>query len=337
MTASRNFLCRSLVLLACLGGLAHASVPQGIDAEREEARIKREFRFTTLADPYLTAIVARITAAAHEPLIPVHIRTVRTSRPLVHCLGNGAMFVSTGLLARLENDSQVAALLAPEIVEALAPAGRNLEKKKGVTDDTIGAAWLRRAGFDVAQGPVAIQRLRDLLDAEKQFSYGPLAVDNHLKRRLGQLRYALEKLPPEKNPGARVPDDPSSLRKIAHQFSLELAAEFIDQHEKESFPPLIERIEREFGANTRSLCLRANYLHTLGASPSAAVIDAFRQCVSAPDAPVMYHRELALLYRTAGDAPAAILEFNEYLKRAPTAVDAPIIKSYIEELRANKQ
>ena len=48
-------------------------------------------------------------------------------------------------------------------------------------------------------------------------------------------------------------------------------------------------------------------------------------------------RELALLYRDAGNAPAAIRAFEDYLKRAPSAADAPIIKLYIEELRAQPQ
>ena len=70
---------------------------------------------------------------------------------------------------------------------------------------------------------------------------------------------------------------------------------------------------------------------------AATVIEAFEKCVAQPDAPVVNLRELAFLQRDAGNAAAAIKSFEKYLERAPRAVDAPIIKIYIEELRAKPE
>jgi len=53
------------------------------------------------------------------------MRALRAPDPFIFCLDNGAAYVSTGLLARLQNDSQLAMLLAPE----LNPDAKKAKKK----------------------------------------------------------------------------------------------------------------------------------------------------------------------------------------------------------------
>ena len=134
------------------------------------------------------------------------MRAVRDPDPFIFCLDNGAAYVSTGLLARLQNDSQLAMLLAPELSSVLAPdnsvqqeydakvrrqAGPKLlaviataglaafpmmssENKAYdahleaviLANDKVGLDWARRAGFDPAQASAAAQRLAAVLEKE---------------------------------------------------------------------------------------------------------------------------------------------------------------------------
>jgi hypothetical protein len=112
----------SLAVLACMASAAHAASYVGIDADREEARIDKEFEHAEFADAYLARIAERIMAAAPtRPAQTVRMRALRAPDPFIFCLENGAAYVSTGLLARLQNDSQLAMLLAPELSSVLAP------------------------------------------------------------------------------------------------------------------------------------------------------------------------------------------------------------------------
>jgi Zn-dependent protease with chaperone function len=125
MSSRKSLLSARWLALAFVAGLAHAAVPQGIDAEREEARLTREYPRLFVADAYLTSILGRIVTAAPDSMVSgVRIRALRDNAPYVFCLGNGAIYVSTGLLARLENDSQVAGIIAPEVASAFAPNGK---------------------------------------------------------------------------------------------------------------------------------------------------------------------------------------------------------------------
>jgi hypothetical protein len=285
------------------------------------------------------------------------------------------VFVSTGLLARIENDSQMAALIAPEVTGAFAPNralqaqfdeknGKHLGAKllaviatagiatfpivnaenKALTaqadalvvdNDVTAATWLRRAGFDPSQGPAATRRLHDQLAAEQQFGVSRLSSESSLTARNEQFSRALLALPAEATPASRVPDDPEKLRKISKQLSMELAYDHLNFNRHVAFDALLARIEKEYGADVRTACLRAEHLRMLPTSSTvpASVIDAYEKCARSPEANAVYLRELAFLYRDSGNGAAAISNFESYLKRAPSAVDAPIIKSYIEELR----
>jgi hypothetical protein len=114
-----------------------------------------------------------------------------------------------------------------------------------------------------------------------------------------------------------------------------IAYGYIDASYHDSLPPLLDRIESEHGVDGRTACLRAQYLRekAIGTNVQATVIAAFENCVAQPDAPVVNFRELAFLQRDSGNPAAALASFENYLKRAPQAVDAPIVKLYIEELR----
>jgi regulator of sirC expression with transglutaminase-like and TPR domain len=61
---------------------------------------------------------------------------------------------------------------------------------------------------------------------------------------------------------------------------------------------------------------------------------AYERAVTFPDAPASAYRQAGLLHRLRGESAAASLAFQSYLERAPTAVDAPLVRIYLEELRS---
>jgi hypothetical protein len=365
--------------LAALAGVAiavHSAPVTGIDADRQEAAYEKEYPRATAADAYLDSIVERLVAAAQKPgATPIRIRAVRSEMPFVFALGNGAAYVSTGLIARLENDSQLASLIAPEIAGVIAPntalegsldqknrklLGAKLlavvatgglavlpmassEAKQAdahytaviLDNDKTALGWARQAGFDIAQAPLATQRLKELLAAEGLSGANRLSNAVGLDSRGAQLTNALQALA---DPAAKTPaaDAAEPLRSLSRKFSIDLVRLDFDRARREGILPLLDRIDREHGVSADTACLRARYHRELGTSSEITqqVIDAYQACVNAPGAPVENHKELGYLYRDKGDAAAAARAFEKYLSLAPNAVDAPIIRSFIEELRA---
>jgi len=358
---------------------APAALATGMEADREETSFNKSFKPAPVADEYLKSIVERVTSAAQRPAaMPIRIRAVRADWPFVFALSNGATYVSTGLIARLENDSQLASLIAPEIASVLAPnieIQANFDEKQrrqlgpkllaviataGIAafpitssenkahsalqdaiildNDKTGLGWARAAGFDVSQAPLAAQRLRELLAAEKISGANRLANDAALESRAAQLTRALQELPVDLNTKAPAPDPAEPLHSLAKRLSIDLVHFDFEHSHREGIVPLLDRIDQQFGVSADSACLRARYLRELPASSQVTqqTIDAYLACVAAPGAPPEHLKELGFLYRDKGDAAAAVRSFEKYLAAAPSAVDAPIIKMYIEELRATQ-
>src|SRR5262249_2936558 len=61
-------------------------------------------------------------------------------------------------------------------------------------------------------------------------------------------------------------------------------------------------------------------------------LSAYEQATTFKDVPVSAYREAGLLYRAGGDIPAAVRAFQTYLEHAPEAPDAPLVKTYLNEL-----
>jgi len=365
-----------LVALAGVAGTAPAAPVGGVEADREEASYEKEYSRATAADAYLNSIVERLVAAAQKPgATQIRIRAVRSEMPFVFALGNGATYVSTGLIARLSNDSQLAALIAPEIAGIIAPntelenslaeknrrtAGAKLlaivatagiaafpmassEAKQAdahstaviLDNDKTALGWARQAGFDITQAPLATRRLKEVLAAESLSGGNRLSNAAGLDNRGTQLANALQLLA---DPAAKAPaaDPAEPLRTLSRKFSVDLVRLDFEHSRREGILPVLDRIDREHGASAETACLRARYFRELGTSSEVTqqVIDAYQACVNAPGAPVENYKELGYLYRDKGDAAAAARAFEKYLSLAPSAVDAPIIRSFIEELHA---
>jgi hypothetical protein len=109
-----------LALLAALAMQPAVSAGQQavIDAARLQAAYDtstRRVRDTEL-EAHLAQIVTRLTQANPQmATLPVRVHVLAERLPYAFCLDNGTAYVSTGLIARLGSDAQLAALLAVEV------------------------------------------------------------------------------------------------------------------------------------------------------------------------------------------------------------------------------
>lgn len=97
------------LVLALLGpAAAHAASPEGF-APRLESAVVARMRVVPEADAPLQE-----AASCASRITTVRVRLVRESRPLLVGLPGGLVLVSTGLLAAVESDAELAAAIAHE-------------------------------------------------------------------------------------------------------------------------------------------------------------------------------------------------------------------------------
>ncbi|RYY16552.1 MAG: hypothetical protein EOO36_10995, partial [Cytophagaceae bacterium] len=93
--------------------IAQAAATEAYNAVRYAALLD------AVLDPYVQRVFGQITAA-NPQLPPVQLVLSRSPEPNAHAMGNGAVTLNVGLLARLENESQLAFILCHELAHVQA-------------------------------------------------------------------------------------------------------------------------------------------------------------------------------------------------------------------------
>ena len=377
--ASSMLLALALALALALGGPAIASSPP-VDPSLSDARLEagyaasKELIHYPALDAYLATVVQRLQhgdAQAAAPALRLH--ALESTLPYAFVLGNGAAYVSTGLLARLDDETQLAALIAlpfaatvrndaqtldaatrarrlnnlvpnllliavtaglgaPSIVKADEKARAEREAQTQLASDQVALRWLAAAGYDPAGVPAALRQLRERLEQEQLCGPGEFSDPVRLATRADALERALADAGAPA-PAAGAPVDPRhAFRAFAAFYALRLAAADLDTHPA-GVAPVLDRLEAA-GSPTGWTCyVRAELLRRSSAARESvpAAIAAYERAVAHADAPPAAWRELAFLYRRLGDGPRARAAFGTYLDKAPTAADAPIIRTYLED------
>jgi predicted Zn-dependent protease len=331
--------------------------------EREETRLRRSpFAFRDPAfSQYVQDIACRL-AGEHCPDIRVHL--VHTPFFNASVAPNGMMQVWTGLLLRCENEAQLAGVLGHEIghymqrhslerlrdikarsafaqflgmfglVGALGSMGviasalafsRDQERDA----DSIGVTLMRDAGYDAAEASRVWSNLlleikaRPGADAAKtnpMFATHPSAEERTVT--LAQLAAA--------RPGGATHED--VYREKTKPFRGAWLREEIKrgQHE-ESLALLTRMIKLAPEAETYFARAEVYRLRAKGDDLDAALTD-YKAAVAQGAEPPEVHRGAGFIHRTRQQAAEAKTSFQRYLELAPSAPDAPMIKSYMEAL-----
>lgn len=162
-----------------------------------------------LEDPaleaYLTAVARKVEPPAAWKVVPFRIRVIRNFRPNAFALPNGAVYLHTGILARMDDEAELATLLGHEMTHAThrhavreqtsatnwgaamigfnaatlglaAPLGA-LAAGAAVSGhgrdlereaDQVGLELVAAAGYDVDEGPKLFEHLLEWAKSEKE-------------------------------------------------------------------------------------------------------------------------------------------------------------------------
>ena len=332
--------------------------------DREETKLRRsrfELRDPALHD-YIQDIACRL-AGDHCPDVRVHL--VRTPLFNASMAPNGMLQVWTGLLLRVDNEAQLAAVLGHEIGHYLQRHSvdrlRDAKSRSGAAAmmamlgvvgligqvglvagmygysrdqereaDRVGALLMRKAGYDVGEAAKVWSNLLLEIKArgEAGMNSSPLfATHPPAEERQEALAQLTARLP-----GGVVNRD--AWRQHIHPFLHEWLNEEIKRGQHEESVALLTRMIEGSPAQPEFLFARGEVRRLRGKDKDLdeAVAD-FRAASLLPDAPPEAFRGLGMIFRLQDNRAEAISSFQRYVDMAPDAPDAKMIKSYMEELR----
>lgn len=332
--------------------------------DREETRLRRSpfsIRDPQLRD-YIQGIACRL-AGDHCPDVRVHL--VRTPLFNANIAPNGMMQVWTGLLLRMENEAQLAAVIGHEIGHYLARHSvdrlRDVKARTafgqflgifGVAGaigqlavlagamaysrdhereaDTIGVTLMHKAGYDGAEASKVWQNLLLELKArggDNPFSMSPMLATHPAPE---ERQETLAQLAKTASGGVT---NEAQWRDKMKPFLREWLMEEVRRGQHEESIALLTRMIGSSPAQADFAYARGE-VYRLRAQENdldAAIAD-YQLAVRVGGEPPETHRGLGAIYRLRNQAAEARVSFERYLKLAPNAPDISMIRNYMEEL-----
>lgn len=327
--------------------------------DREEGKLRRSpflLRDAALRD-YLQGIVNKL---AGDHAADMRVYPVRTPHFNASMAPNGMMQVWTGLLLRVDNEAQLAAVLGHEIGHylqrhslaqlreaksrsalglVLVPFGvvglvgqmatvagmysfsRDAEREA----DAIGLMLMRRAGYDTREAAPIWEHLQD----ELKMSYGGDPSRN-------SLMFATH--PPSEERSATLArlsaaDTGGFVGSVEYNNRLAglQRAMLDDELRRGQYGPTLVLLDRliQRDAQRPELFFYRGEARRLRAEPgdAEAALNDFQQAIALGHEPPEVHRSLGYLYQARNDSDAMRAAFARYLERAPEAADAAMVKS----------
>jgi predicted Zn-dependent protease len=278
---------------------------------------------------------------------------------------NGMMQVWTGLMLRMENEAQLAAVLGHEIGHFLQRHGverlRDVKSRLAFAQvlgvfglvgaigqigviasayaytrdqereaDSIGFELMRRSGYDVSQASRVWENL--LAEIKARPDYDPVRSGPMLATHPApdERRETLQKLA-QANPGGAAGE--TEYASAMSAFQREWLREEVKRGQHEESIALLSRMAQLWPTRADLLWARGE-VHRLRAANKdidAALAD-FNAAIQLGNEPPETHRGLAYIYRARSQRPEALSEFQRYIELAPDAIDGNLIKNYIAEL-----
>lgn len=332
---------------------------------REEARLSRSpflLKDARLHD-YIQGIACSL-GGEHCPDIRVHL--VRTPLFNASMAPNGMMQIWTGLLLRVDNEAQLAAVIGHEIghylerhslerlrdtksraafgqfmglfgaigaigtLAALAGAFAYSREQESAAD-RIGAILMRKAGYDVAEAARVWENMLVELKAKQgeNWDNSPMFAFHPpaAERQAALHRFAED----EKGGVARQAEWQTMVR----PFMRDWLGEEIKRGQHEESLALFARLMAR-SPESPDFPFARGEVRRLRAKDGDldAALDDYRKAVSLGAEPAETHRGMGLIHRVRANSSQARISFQRYLDLAPTAADSDLIKSYLEELPA---
>ena len=331
--------------------------------DRQDTQLRRSpfvIRDASLHD-YVQQIACRL-GGDHCPDIRVHL--VRTPLFNANMAPNGMMQVWTGLMLRVDNEAQLAAVLGHEIGHYLARHSvERLRDAKSRTAfgsflgmfglvgaigqlatlagafaysrdherqaDGIGFTLMHRAGYDVAEAAKVWDNL--LMELRAKPGGDPTKSPMFATHPPAEERKETLTRLAANSPGG-VKNDGVWLERT-RPYRREWLREEVRRGQHEESLALLTRKIRDLSSEPEFLSARGD-VYRLRAQENDldAAIGDYRAAAALGGEPPETHRGLGMIYRARNQAPDARASFQRYLELAPDAPDSGMIKSYLEDL-----
>lgn len=332
--------------------------------EREEQRLRRSpflIRDEKLRD-YLQGIACRL-AGPHCP--DTRVYPVRNAQFNANMAPNGMMQIWSGLLLRMDNEAQLAAVVAHEIGHFLqrhslerlrdaksksaastliAPFGlvglvgqlaliasmfaysRDQEREA----DTIGVELMATAGYDTAQAPLVWTNLLAEVAARPNADARQTSILFATHPPSAERRDELKRL--ARSGGGAFEQ---AYREAMSPWQFRLLE---DELKRGQYEESIALLDRKIALNPERPDLRffraeTRRLRAQGTDLDQALAE-LSEASRMQAAPPQTYRSLGLVLRMRNDRGGAADAFKRYLELAPAAPDAGIINSYLSELQS---
>jgi predicted Zn-dependent protease len=332
--------------------------------DREEARLRRSpFAVRDKAlNTFLSDMVCRLGG---EHCADVRVHVVRTPLFNATMSPNGMMQIWTGLLLRVENEAQLAAVVGHELAHYL--ERHALEQLRDAKSRSAFAQFIGMFGavgalaqLGLLAGAFAFSREHETradrlgMRLMKRASYDGLEAAKVWDNLLGELKITGGEDAGKKSPmfathppvaerrdtlmalagGASGERGVDSLRAALAPHRIHWLQDEIKRGQYEERLVLVDRLLVQ-NSNDPSLLLSRGEVFRLRARTDdlPRALQDLSAAAALPNVPPEVHRSLAFVHRQREDKTAAIASFERYLQLSPQAADAPLIQRYLSELK----
>ena len=332
--------------------------------DREESRLRRSpFALRDAQfQAYIQDIACRL-GTEHCPDIRVHI--MRTPLFNASMAPNGMMQVWTGLMLRVENEAQLAAVLGHEIghylsrhsverlrdarshsaaaqvlslfglVGALGQLGlaasmMTYSREHEREADRIGLLLMNKAGYATPEAAKVWQNLElELKERPDGGARNPLFSTHPAPEDRQQELAALAAT----FPGGVTND--AEWQKRVQPFLREWLIEEVKRGQHEETLALLTRLAKDIPSRPEYLVARAETYRLRGANDDLdKAIGDYKAALAIDGVPPEAYRGLGMIQRQRDQPAEARANLLRYIELAPQAPDAAMIKSYVEELKS---
>ena len=328
----------------------------------EKAQAAFEARGVVLHDEsvsvYLQAVTGRLWTQAGSSLTPPTVHVLVDTALNAYAYPNGYLVLTTGMIARLDTESQLAMILAHEMVHyarqhtnqiyhqsrnavngIAAPTGRWTEPvPAGVSRRTLdaceyqadreGLAMLIAAGYSRSDVPAVMHKLETAAAACK---HGDGAARPHMAQRASRLLDLLAKSPVDMCLRPPIATDAAAFDRSVAPALLANARLAIQQGDWHQAEDSVSRYQAAMPDDARAYYLTGEIRRQCMSGGPAAAIDGYQKALAIDPGFPPAHRALGELYFKTGQYHLAKVHFETFLTLSPADAAAGFIREYLHQ------